>query len=228
MMLKRYPCLLSPFKVGKTVFRNRLFSAPMGLRALQGGEPFPTGAIMETFANRARGGAAMVTLTGISPLPVVSDGEHISYDIYTAHSRHYLAQLAEIIHFHGAKASMEINGASKNPEYSFIPRKAVELANPILEMPEDIMEELAESYAYQSGVLQDLGYDMVMVHMAYRITFGAKFLSPATNKRTDKYGGSVENRARFPLMVFDHIRQRCGRDFLIELRMRVPSRSPTE
>ncbi|MBN1625588.1 MAG: FAD-dependent oxidoreductase [Deltaproteobacteria bacterium] len=218
-MHKRYSDLLSPLKVGNTVFRNRLFSAPTGLHALQGNEPYPTEAIMETFAARARGGAAMVTLHGISPFPGVSDGEHLSYDIYTAHSRHYLAQLGEMIHFYGAKASMEILGDSKNPDYSLMPGKAAPLVDPLLEMPEDIMDEIAENYAYQAEVMKYLGYDMVLVHMAYRMSIGARFLSPATNKRTDKYGGSVENRARFPIMVFDRIKERCGKDFLIELRM---------
>jgi len=218
-MPNKYPHLLSPFKVGNTVFRNRLFSAPTGLHALQGNEPYPTEAIIETFAARARGGAAMVTLHGVSPFPVVSDGEHLSYDIYTAHSRHYLAQLAEMIHFYGAKASMEILGDSKNPDYSLMPGKAAPFVDPILEMPDDIMDEIAENYAYQAEIMQYLGYDMVLVHMAYRMSVGARFLSPATNKRTDRYGGSVENRARFPITVFDRIKQRCGKDFLIELRM---------
>ena len=218
-MQKKFPNLLSPLKVGNTVFRNRLFSAPMGLHALQGGEPYPTEAIIETFANKAKGGAAMVTLSGVSPHPVVSDGEHISYDIYSAHSRHYLAQLAEAVHFYGAKASMEIRGASTNPRYDFRPGKRNLEGDPVLEMPEDVMDEIADNFAYQAHVLQDLGYDMIMVHMAYQTSEGAKFLSPATNKRTDKYGGSVKNRARFPIMIFDRIKQKCGKDFLIELRM---------
>jgi NADPH-dependent 2,4-dienoyl-CoA reductase/sulfur reductase-like enzyme len=61
-----------------------------------------------------------------------------------------------------------------------------------------------------------MGFDMVYIHMAYRFTILGRFLSPLTNKRTDQYGGSLENRARFPIMVADMIKQRCGRDFLIE------------
>jgi 2,4-dienoyl-CoA reductase-like NADH-dependent reductase (Old Yellow Enzyme family) len=156
-MPKKYPHLLSPLKVGNTIFRNRLFSAPQGLHALQGGEPHPTQAIMTTFANKSRGGAAMVTLTGTSPFPVVSDGEHISWDIYTAHSRHYLAQLAEVVHFYGAKASMEINGASKEPGYDVCAGIIGWDGKPSKEMTEDIMEEIANSYAYHASVVQDLG-----------------------------------------------------------------------
>ncbi len=218
-MRKKYPNLLSPFKVGNTVFRNRLFTAPTGLHALQGGELAPTQAIMTTFANKARGGAAMVTLQGTNPLPVVSDGEHLSWDIYTANSRHYIAQLAEVVHFYGAKASMEIMGVSKKPGYDVCAGLIGWDGKPSKEMTEDIMDEIADSYAFHSSVLQDLGYDMVLVHMAYRVSAGARFLSPALNKRTDKYGGSVENRARFPIMIFDRIKQKCGKDFLIELRM---------
>ncbi len=218
-MRKKYPNLLSPLKVGNTIFRNRLFSAPQGLHALQGGELYPTEGAIATFANKAKGGAAMVTLTGTSPVPAVSDGEHSIWDIYTANSRHYLAQLAEVIHFYGAKTSMEIMGVSKKPGYDVCAGLIGWDGKPSKEMTEDIMDEITDSYAFHASVVQDIGYDMVMIHMAYGGPGGARFLSPAFNKRTDKYGGSVENRARFPIMIFDRIKQKCGKDFLIELRM---------
>jgi 2,4-dienoyl-CoA reductase-like NADH-dependent reductase (Old Yellow Enzyme family)/thioredoxin reductase len=216
---KKYRYITSPLKVGNTIFRNRLFSAPQGLHALQGGEPYPTQALMDTFANKARGGAAMVTLTGTSPVPVVSDGEHISFDLYTAHARHYLAQLAEAVHLYGAVASMQINGISRERGYDVCAGIIGRDGQPSREMTEEIMDEIADSYAFHASVVQGLGYDMCLVHMAYRTSEGARFLSPALNKRNDKYGGSVENRARFPIMIFERIKQKCGRDFLIELRM---------
>jgi len=87
------------------------------------------------------------------------------------------------------------------------------------ELTEDMMDEVAETFAHQAVAYQDLGFDMVTIHMAYNMTLGARFLSPRLNRRKDKYGGSVENRARFPIMIFDRIKQRCGEDFLIDLRM---------
>jgi len=57
------------------------------------------------------------------------------------------------------------------------------------------------------------------MHMSYRMSILGKFLSPLTNKRTDEYGGSLENRARFAIMVTDRIKQRCGKDFLVMASM---------
>ena len=54
-MYQKYPHLLSPIKVGATIFRNRISSAPMTLHALQGSEPYPTDAVITHYANKARG-----------------------------------------------------------------------------------------------------------------------------------------------------------------------------
>ena len=84
------------------------------------------------------------------------------------------------------------------------------------EIPADLLDELAEDYALHALALKDCGFDMVFLHMAYRVTILGRFLSPLTNKRTDQFGGSLENQARFPIMVADRIKQKCGKDFLIE------------
>lgn len=66
-------------------------------------------------------------------------------------------------------------------------------------------------------IKKEIGFDMAFMHMAYRGMLPARFLSPLTNKRTDEFGGSLENRARFPLMICDRIKKACGEDFLIEV-----------
>ena len=62
------------------------------------------------------------------------------------------------------------------------------------------------------------GFDTLLIHGGHG-TLLQEFVSPRSNHRTDEYGGSMENRARFPLMVLDRIRQRVGRDLLIEYRI---------
>ena len=85
-------------------------------------------------------------------------------------------------------------------------------------MSEDLMDEIAEAYAEAAATVKRAGFDLCMIHAAHGWLL-AQFLSPVTNRRTDKYGGSLENRARFPLMVLDRIRARVGRDFPLEFRM---------
>lgn len=223
-MVNRYAHLLSPFQVGNVVFRNRIFTAPMGLHALQGGELYPTEAIITHYANKAKGGAAVVTCSGTGAYPVTPDKDHMAYDLYIGHSQHYLAQLADAIHFYGARASMEIQAATKDPAYHVV--GGVKKMGPGLkpgeltkEITPEIMEEVKENLKDQVRILKRIGYDMCMLHMAYDMGLFGGFLNPTINTRTDAYGGSLENRLRFLNECCDAIHEAAGKDFLIELRM---------
>ncbi|NLT14761.1 MAG: FAD-dependent oxidoreductase [Clostridiales bacterium] len=81
----------------------------------------------------------------------------------------------------------------------------------------DTLSKIADSYAEQASILQTLDYDMVSIHACYRANLTARMFSPITNKRTDDWGGCLKNRMRFPLMVLERVRDRVGKDFLIEL-----------
>lgn len=218
-MYKPYPHLLAPLKVGNTTFRNRIFTAPITLHSIQAGEPYPSEAAITHFANKAKGGAACVTCAGVSIFPALNDGVHASYDVYQKSNVHYLAQLAERIHFYGAKASMELGVAGVvGGEYGVSDGVVLMAGNPAKEMPEAEMERIANGYAYAAEALKNAGFEMVLLHFGHGLLVG-QFLSPLTNKRADKYGGSLENRARFPRMIIDRIRERVGRDLLVEVRI---------
>lgn len=228
--MSRYPHLLSPIKIGNTIFKNRLIASRSSPRYVQGSEPFPTEALITHYANKARNGAAVVTCGGVGMPHIIPEdlaksftSKTIlpgSFDIYDAHCRNYLAQLADAIHFYGGKASMQIGGFVPL-EYdvsSGIPSVdiGIGLVRTGKEIPADYLDEVAEDFARQAEIMREVGFDMVYLHMAYRLTILGRFLSPLTNKRKDEFGGSLENMARFPLMVADRIKQRCGKDFLIE------------
>ena len=87
------------------------------------------------------------------------------------------------------------------------------------EIPINLIQEMIDSAAKQAKLYQSIGFDMVNIYMSYRSHMLAHALSPALNKRTDKYGGSLENRARFSLEVFQAIKKACGQDFLIEAQI---------
>jgi len=85
-------------------------------------------------------------------------------------------------------------------------------------MDEAMMNRVADNFAKTAKYLKLVGFDMCMIHGGHGWLLG-QFLSPFTNKRTDRYGGSRENRARFPIMVIDRIREAAGPEFLIEYRL---------
>ena len=224
-MVNRYKTLLSPFRVGNVVFRNRMFTAPMGLHALQGGELYPTEAIITHYANKAKGGAAVVTCSGTGAYPVTPDQDHMAYDLYIGHSQHYLAQLADAIHFYGAKASMEIQAATKAAGYYvsdglMVPGPGMVPGQPTKELTREMLEDIKQNLKDQVKILKRIGFDMCMLHMAYDMGLFGGFLSLKTNRRTDEYGPqSLENRLRFLNECCDAIHEAAGKDFLIELRM---------
>jgi 2,4-dienoyl-CoA reductase-like NADH-dependent reductase (Old Yellow Enzyme family)/thioredoxin reductase len=222
-MSTKYQNLLSPLKVGNLVFKNRFTASASKPHYIQGPEPFPTEALITHYANKAKNGAALVTCSGASPVPVIANISHDTrFDLFDGHCLHYLSQLTEAIHFYGSKASMCIlSSASAQYDVStgipWMPVYGYGNAPSFgQEIPADMMEKTADDFAVQAAILQEQGFDMVYLHMAYRAQLLGRFLSPLINKRTDEYGGTLKNQARFPLTVADRIKQKCGKDFLIE------------
>lgn len=80
------------------------------------------------------------------------------------------------------------------------------------------LETIAERFGKSARDARDFGFDMVMLHFAHG-WLPAQFLSPAWNHRQDAFGGSYENRARFPLMILKKVREAVGADFPVDLRI---------
>ena len=88
----------------------------------------------------------------------------------------------------------------------------------VFEMPKELIYEIVESYGKAAKLCKDCGFDMVMVHAAHGWLF-SQFLSPVYNQRTDEFGGSLENRARFLMLALDAVRKAVGPRFPIECRL---------
>ncbi|MCD7769234.1 MAG: FAD-dependent oxidoreductase [Oscillospiraceae bacterium] len=228
-MNKYYPHLFESFSVKGLTFRNRIFSAP-NMMCMMDENGFPMPDMIAYYGEKAWGGAAVVTI-GDTPV----DREHAasnprSFCIDPAR-RHacmpYLSELAMAIHEGGALASHELNHAgmyaSPAANHGGEPIGPVDFYRDwddtyVRGMSEKDMDDVAEHFADCAEMLKEAGYDMCLLHGGHGWLLG-QFLSPYYNTRTDKYGGSLENRARFPLMVIDRVRRRCGDKFLIEYRM---------
>ncbi len=235
-----YPHLFQPIVIGGKIFRNRIWSAPnmMSHMDISGR---PDSSMVNYYREKAMGGAAVVTL-GDSPV----DREHAATNprsfALTPENQPLLSEIARAIHEGGALASQELNHggnvsfAGANPAAdpdgweAWGPVEIHKTVEGVLHgearaqeihihgMTEEDMNLVADRYADCAELVKRAGFDMVLVHGGHGWLLD-QFVSPLTNTRTDEYGGSLQNRARFPLMVIDRIRQRCGRDFLIEYRM---------
>ena len=106
-MVKQYENVLSPIRIGKHVFKNRVIVAPTGILSLDNGSATPTDESMAFWAERAKTGAGMVTVAGFTLVPELEP----RWDLNIPLTRNRLATMVDRIHYYGAKASMEIVSA---------------------------------------------------------------------------------------------------------------------
>ena len=223
-MVLKYPHLLEPIEINGVMLRNRLICTASNPHFIQATEKWPTEALISHYANKAKAGAAVVTVKGNNPVKT-SDPHSLSLDITVGQHQHMFAQCADMVHYYGAKAFYLVL-----PDMNIV--KGYDASDGVLSefvagdgskaelgkaAPKELLYQMVEKYAEEAKLAQSLGFDGCFMHMAYRLMFPGRFLSPLSNKRTDEFGGSVENRARFPLMICEAIKKACGKQFLVEI-----------
>jgi 2,4-dienoyl-CoA reductase-like NADH-dependent reductase (Old Yellow Enzyme family)/thioredoxin reductase len=130
-------------------------------------------------------------------------------------------QLTDAVHYYGAKISLELlafeyHGYEEDGRLVSYTVNGHGKKYPKLTRP--VMEKIAETYADAAEAALDCGFDMILIHGGHGLVL-SQMLSPKFNTRKDEFGGSLENRAKFPIMILDAIRQRVGRKLLIEYRI---------
>ena len=205
----KYPHLFSPIKFNGLTIKNRIEAPPCG------GE----------FKSKAFGGAGIV-VCGHS---VVEPGRSsfVSGEEKSGFFKYELEKTQEkirICHTAGARASIEIFHAGQyarvNPgDYAVGPCDLVrEDGTTVKALTPEMMDNIADLYAESAWKAKDLGFDAIFMHFAHG-WLAAEFISPLFNHRTDEYGGSLENRAKFPLMILERVRNAVGKDYPIEMRI---------
>jgi len=225
-MKQKYPNIFSPLRIGDVVFKNRIWSAPAGTHLLAGSEEYPNDAVIAYYANKARGGSANITFSAQNmDIYRGDDPEHASENIFNRSTHKYWHQLTDAIHFYGSKASLELL-AFAHHGYNY----KGDLVNYTVNggigpggtktfiLTRQVMEQIADLYAEAAECALACGFDMILIHGGHGLIL-SQFLSPLFNTRADEFGGSLENRMRFPMMVLEAIRNRVGRKILIEYRI---------
>ena len=242
-MKSAYPHLLSPIRAGKFVLKNRMQSSNSLPHFSQGPEKYPADATIAHFLTRARTGAAFVTMAGFEdspdagPLPDTLDMSHFpDFDLRDPLCQNYMVELVEAMHGVGSLVSGSLFSANKKFRYED-EQGNVEIidANPPVlegigatsmmlqetgdEVSREDLVKIAKSYGQRTAVYKRLGFDAVTIHMSYRAQLAGQLLSPLSNKRTDEFGNdSMENRARFSIMMLQEVRKAAGNDMLIEIQ----------
>ena len=223
--------VFEPIKIGSLTAKNRIEVAPT-VMGLANADQSVSRELIEFHRAQAKGGAAIVTVgeSAIDKDRAINQAGQIN--LGDERIIPGLANLAEAIKRSGAIASIQLQHAGRmairelnggrNPigpsgavgKFTEDRRRGeVEVEEMTLEM----MDQVIENYASAAFRAKQAGFDMVMVHGGHGWLL-AQFISPAANFRTDEYGGSIENRARFPKRVVRAIKERCGQDFPIEYR----------
>lgn len=230
--MSHYPHLFSPIRVRNLYIKNRIESAPM---SHNGDCPFYTREACEMFSSIAKGGAGIVTL-GEAGIHSLTDHAHPTMphldDVMTLP---YLIQTVDQVHKWGAAAAIELThsgcrakGAFLAPGGFVIGPSAMDAniyGDPVIEMDEAMMNTIADAYAEAAYMAQFAGIDIINIHGGHGWLI-SQFLSDLNNHRTDQYGGSLENKARFPLMIVDRIRSKCGPGIILEFRLSIDEATP--
>lgn len=229
-MNKKYPKIFEPLTIKRTTIKNRIAMTPMGTNYGEtSGEM--SSRHMNYYTLRAKGGTGLIILENANvEYPVGSNGtSQIRIDHDSFMPRFY--QLVETLHKSGTTVAIQINhaGASASSartgmqtvSSSNIPTKAGgEIPRPMTR--EEILHTVRK-YGEAARRARDIGFDAIEIHCGHSYLM-SQFISPYYNKRTDEFGGSVENRLRFPRMVLEEVRKQVGPWFPIIVRISAEER----
>lgn len=229
-MEHKYPHLSSPIVLGRTTFRNRMFSAPMG-----GTDITNDGCIgpksVSFYELRAKGGAGAVTVSECMVHPA-TDGSHAYHlDESILNSIACATYAADAIHRHGAVPSLELSHSGmfsgtymtdKSKQNSLCQWSASACTRSdgvaVKAMDKSMIQEIVAAYGHVAGLAKRAGFEMLTIHGGHGWLLN-QFLSPLFNHRDDEYGGSLENRCRLAIEVLKAVREAVGPFFPVEFRM---------
>ncbi|MGW1513976.1 FAD-dependent oxidoreductase [Streptomyces sp. NPDC002394] len=214
-----YPHLLSPLDLGFTTLPNRVIMGSMHVGLEETEHGFERMAAF--YAERARGGVGLIVTGGIAPNEAGRPWDG-GAKLTTAEEAAEHRLITDAVHAEGGRIAMQIlhfgryayhpglvaPSALKAPISPFVPN----------ELTDAEVEQTVEDYARCAELAKEAGYDgvEVMGSEGYLIN---EFIASATNQRTDRWGGSYENRVRFPLEIVRRIRERVGEDFILVYRL---------
>ena len=223
MSQSAFPALFSPFSRGRLTVTNRLVMLPHGTSMVRDG--IPTEDDLAYFAARVRGVGLVITgATVAHPSAVVRQRNRV--EAFDKRVLPALSRRTAMVKSHGGVIVGQLNHVGREtvgsesdfPPVSASARRAARDPYPPHALDDGEILDLVQGFADAAANLQAAGYDGVELHAAHGYLL-AQFLSPATNDRTDRWGGTPEKRLRFLKESIERVRERCGDGFLVGVRL---------
>lgn len=222
--MTNYPNLFNPIKIGNTVVKNRIFMPPLSCNLANKG--YITDALVEHYTNRAKGGVGLIVTEVTTVEPVYT---YLPGDI-SIHDDSYIEgwkKLVDSVHqydckilsqlFHPAFMAYPLPGTPRLIAPSNVgPYYAKEAPR---EVTIEELKVIISQFGDAARRVQIAGGDGVEIQCAHAHGLLGGFLTPLYNKRTDEYGGDLDSRLKLTLEVIEDIRNKCGKDFIIDVRI---------
>ena len=222
-MASNYPHLFSPLQVGSIEIKNRIFSSGHMTMLHEGGGPSDD--MVAYHEARAAGGAGLLITEAASIHPNVRAMHILGYSDVCIPG---YEKIAKAVHAHGCKVFGQVSHGGAHNYGSDDGSRPVAYGPSVLprewahNMPRAMsiadIAEVVEGFGSAAARMQGAGLDGIEILASHNLLAG-QFLNPQTNRRTDRYGGSLENRLRFVRESIDSVRARIGRDMVFGLRI---------
>jgi 2,4-dienoyl-CoA reductase (NADPH2) len=218
-MSSAYPHLLAPLDLGFTTLKNRVLMGSMHTGLEDGRKHFP--AMAAFFAERARGGAALMVTGGFAP-NIAGWTKPFAGTLATHGAAKRHKQVTDAVHAEGGKIALQIlhTGRYGYHPFAVAPSRIQSPISPFAprELSAAGIERQIRAFVRCATLAREAGYDGVEV-MGSEGYFINQFLVTHTNQRTDEWGGSYENRMRLPVEIVQRVREAVGRDFILIYRL---------
>ncbi len=214
MQKSKFENLFKPLKVGPVTLRNRIIASPIDSQKSR---------------EKATGGAGLIVLGGgfvnTDKKTMIAARNTSPFELTNRDIALKTKAELEFWRQGGSLVSIEIMhcgeyGSFMKSDFVYGPTAGTRKHDgaEIKALTPEMMEEIARDFGVSSATAKKVGFDMVTAHFAHGWLI-SEFLSSSWNKRTDEYGGSYENRIRFPRMVLQAMRKAVGKDFPIDMRI---------
>ena len=225
-----FPGLFQPGRIGRLQIKNRIVQLPTGTSFI-GPNCEVTERTIASYVESAKGGVGLIIVGGVRALPINKPVDRRFLNLGDERLLASHRYLVEAVHSYGAKIAVQLNHpggqvfhADWGGEQPLSPSGIQQIyfdGRPYAQprpMTKGEIYQMVEGFVKALSNAKQVGYDIVEIHAAHGHLLGS-FLSPATNKRTDQFGGSLQNRVRFVKEIIEQAHQAVGDNFPIGVRI---------